>query len=90
MAAVQSRGASFHYVYLLRSEPFPAQTCIGYTRNLRLRLAYHNKGQSPHTAKFRPWRIIAALAFTDKYRALAFERYLKSHSGHAFASKRLW
>ena len=28
-------------------------------------------------------------AFPDKHRALAFEKYLKSHSGRAFAKKRL-
>jgi len=28
-------------------------------------------------------------AFPDKYKALAFEKYLKSHSGRAFAKKRL-
>ncbi|MEN8254774.1 MAG: GIY-YIG nuclease family protein, partial [Verrucomicrobiota bacterium] len=28
-------------------------------------------------------------AFADKHQALAFETYLKSHSGKAFASKRL-
>ena len=29
------------------------------------------------------------IAFTDRAKAEAFERYLKSGSGHAFASKRL-
>jgi hypothetical protein len=29
------------------------------------------------------------LPFPDKYKALAFEKYLKSHSGRAFAKKRL-
>jgi hypothetical protein len=30
------------------------------------------------------------VAFTDPAKAEAFERYLKSGSGHAFARKRLW
>ncbi len=44
---------------------------------------------SPHTAKFSPWRIEFYCAFKQEDKALAFERYLKSHSGKAFASKRL-
>jgi putative endonuclease len=30
------------------------------------------------------------VAFSDIEKARAFERYLKSGSGHAFAKKRLW
>lgn len=79
-----------HYVYLLRSLTSSAQTYIGYSTDLRTRLATHNRGGSPHTAKHLPWRLEAYLAFTTKTRALAFEQYLKSHSGKAFAAKRLW
>ena len=79
-----------HYVYLLRSETRPEQTYVGYTRDLRRRLPFHNAGLVPHTSKFIPWRLETHLAFSDKHQALAFERYLKSHSGKAFAVKRLW
>jgi putative endonuclease len=78
------------YVYFLRSESRPDQTYIGYTRDLRTRLAAHNSGLSKHTAKYRPWRLITYLAFSRPGHALAFEAYLKSHSGIAFARKRLW
>jgi putative endonuclease len=50
----------------------------------------HNSGSSIHTSKFQPWILITYLGFSDKYRALDFERYLKSSSGKAFAKKRLW
>ncbi len=79
-----------HYVYLLRSLIDPGQTYVGYTADLKLRLRTHNAGGSPHTSKYRPWRLAAYLAFTNKLQALEFERYLKSHSGKAFAAKRLW
>jgi putative endonuclease len=36
-----------------------------------------------------PWELKWYCAFPDKYKALAFEAYLKSHSGRAFAKKRL-
>ncbi|QFI65570.1 hypothetical protein EKH55_0696 [Sinorhizobium alkalisoli] len=60
------------------------------TADLRRRLQEHNAGKSSHTAKLRPWRLETYIAFSDRTRAEAFERYLKSGSGHAFASKRLW
>lgn len=79
-----------HYVYLLRSTSHPRQTYIGQTARLRARLAAHNAGCSPHTSKYRPWRLVTYLAFADRATALDFERYLKLHSGNAFARKRLW
>jgi predicted GIY-YIG superfamily endonuclease len=77
------------YVYILRSESHPQQTYVGFTGNLKERLQKHNQGGSPHTAKFIPWQIEFYSAFKDEHRARRFELYLKSHSGKAFASKRL-
>jgi len=77
------------YVYIIRSEPRPDQTYIGFTEDVRQRLAIHNRNGSRHTAKFSPRRLEFYCAFKQKRKALAFERYLKSHSGKAFANKRL-
>jgi predicted GIY-YIG superfamily endonuclease len=77
------------YVYLLQSINFPDRNYIGLTDDLRKRLAAHNAGQSPHTSKFKPWRIVTYIAFSDASKALEFKRYLKSGSGQAFANKRL-
>ena len=77
------------YVYILRSESQSEQTYIGFTANLKQRLQTHNQGDSTHTAKFAPWQIEFYCAFKYESRALDFERYLKSHSGKAFANKRL-
>jgi len=79
-----------YYVYMLRSVPHPNQTYIGFSENLKTRLKAHNNGQSAHTSKYKPWDLINYFAFNDKQRALDFEGYLKSHSGKAFATKRLW
>ena len=38
----------------------------------------------------RPWKLITFLGFDDKLKATAFEKYLKSGAGRAFAKKRLW
>lgn len=78
------------YVYLLQSLSFPEQRYVGLTSDLEKRLATHNAGQSSHTAKFRPWKLVGYLAFADESKAAAFEKYLKTGSGRAFAEKRLW
>jgi len=78
-----------HYVYILKSEPYPNQEYIGATSDLKKRLNDHNSGQSKHTAKYAPWKIIWYCAFDDKIKAYDFEKYLKSNSGKAFGNKRL-
>ena len=79
-----------HYVYLLRSLKDTDQRYVGFTGDLKNRLAKHNEGASVHTAKFKPWKLVTYLAFEDERRAREFEHYLKSGSGKAFANKRLW
>ena len=77
------------YVYIIRSISSPEQQYVGATTNLRRRLLDHDAGKSAHTSKFIPWQLVWYCAFSDKHKALAFEKYLKSHSGRAFAKKRL-
>ena len=79
----------FSYVYILQSEQGPEHYYVGLTDNLKERLKRHNAGEMSHTSKFQPWRIKTAIAFTDRERAVEFERYLKSASGRAFSKKRL-
>ena len=75
------------YAYVLRSLSDPAQRYVGSTQDLRARLAKHNKGDVPHTSKYRPWKVETYVAFETMEKAAAFERYLKSGSGHAFAAR---
>jgi len=77
------------YVYIIRSANFPDQEYTGASEDPKQRLTDHNAGRSAHTAKYKPWKLVWYCAFPDNYKALAFEKYLKSHSGHAFAKKRL-
>lgn len=79
-----------YYVYLLQSEASAGQRYIGVTSDLKERVAQHNARKSPHTSKYIPWKLITYIAFSDQRKAETFERYLKSGSGHAFASRRLW
>jgi putative endonuclease len=78
---------AFYYVYILASELDKDRHYTGLTQNLELRLKEHNSGQVKHTSKFRPWYIETAVAFRCREKAAEFEKYLKSHSGRAFASK---
>jgi len=80
---------TFFYVYILQSRVAEETFYVGFTEDLQARLNTHNSGQVVHTAKHRPWRIKTAVAFTDRQRAIEFERYLKSASGRAFSKKRL-
>ncbi|MCL5028916.1 MAG: GIY-YIG nuclease family protein [Bacteroidetes bacterium] len=77
----------FYYVYILQSTTNPGKYYTGFTEDLSSRLSKHNEGGSTFTAKDKPWKIKNAFAFDDKEKALEFERYLKSHSGRAFAQK---
>ena len=75
------------YTYILRSISPPEQRYIGSTSDLKSRLAKHNAGEVPHTVKFKPWKVEAYFAFETKEKATAFEAYLKTGSGHAFAKR---
>ena len=77
------------YVNLLKSAAEPPRYYTGLTSDVRRRLAEHNVGSCTHTAKYRPWSLDVVVEFSDEQRALAFERYLKSGSGVAFAHRHL-
>ncbi len=77
------------YVYIIRSIICHEKIYIGITANPKKRIKEHNEGKSPHTSKFRLWKLITYIAFTDEQKAFAFEKYLKSGSGRVFTKKRL-
>ena len=75
------------YVYILQSLD-GSHFYVGITDDVPSRLITHNAGGVTHTSKHRPWRVRTYVAFTDEKLAIAFEKYLKSGSGRAFAKKR--
>ena len=79
----------FYYVYILQSAIDEKRFYTGFTEDLDSRLKAHNSGNVYHTSKYKPWRIKTAITFTVRQKALEFEKYLKSPSGRAFATKRL-
>lgn len=78
-----------NYVYILQSVSDPEQFYSGLCKDVDARLQAHNAGQSPHTSKFKPWKVISSHWFERAETAVAFERYLKSGSGRAFALRHL-
>lgn len=77
------------YVYILQSLETPDRFYTGVTADLRDRMSRHNAGEVSHTAKYGPWKLKTYVAFSDESQAFAFEAYLKTASGRAFAKKRL-
>jgi len=78
---------TMHYVYIIKAERYAGKYYVGYSENMDERLQAHNNGQSIHTAKYQPWKLVCYMAFVQKEQALKFETYLKSGSGRAFAKK---
>ena len=79
--------SSKHFVYVLQSVVDTERYYSGLTTDVTTRVAVHNSGGSQHTAGLRPWRLVVALEFATEASAVAFEKYLKTGSGRAFAKR---
>jgi predicted GIY-YIG superfamily endonuclease len=75
------------FVYILRSDAIPDRHYVGITSDVERRLQWHNSGPSGVTVNHRPWSLVVTLEFADPSLAGRFERYLKSGSGRAFATR---
>jgi predicted GIY-YIG superfamily endonuclease len=74
-------------VYVLRSTVDPSRYYTGLSTDVAARIAVHNAGSSTYTRELRPWNLVVSLEFSSESSAIAFEKYLKSGSGRAFAKK---
>lgn len=70
----------FCYVYILRSLK-NENLYVGFTHNLKLRLAEHNNGLNQSTARFRPWELLYYEAHRNEIDARRREKYLKTSAG---------
>ncbi|OGE89867.1 MAG: hypothetical protein A2722_04555 [Candidatus Doudnabacteria bacterium RIFCSPHIGHO2_01_FULL_50_11] len=77
-----------YYIYILQSEKDQSYY-TGFTEDLKLRLKDHNTHGNKYSSTKTPYHIVWYCAFSQKKKALGFEKYLKQGSGHAFARKRL-
>lgn len=70
----------FCYVYLIRSENH-GNLYIGFTSDLRKRIAEHNAGLNRSTKAYTPWELIYYEAHRDEADARRREKYLKTTAG---------
>jgi predicted GIY-YIG superfamily endonuclease len=75
------------FVYVLKTADPRPHFYIGLSSDVPTRLADHNAGRCRHTLRYRPWQLHVIIELSDEQRAVAFERYLKSGSGRAFAKR---
>jgi putative endonuclease len=75
------------YASILESAANPGEFYRGHMDDLKRRLAEHNAGKCPHTAKGKPWKVKFYASFETSDLAREFEQFLKSGSGHAFAKR---
>jgi predicted GIY-YIG superfamily endonuclease len=71
-----------HYVYVLKCSD--GKPYFGCTTNLKERMERHHKGHVPATRPRCPVVLKNYIAFSNKYSAFEFEKYLKSGSGRSF------
>lgn len=76
------------YVYVLQSETDDG-LYIGFSADLRRRMAEHQEGRSFATSYRGPWRLIYYEAYLEEEDALGRERYLKSGGGRRFLKGQL-
>ena len=76
------------YVYVLRSDT-DAGFYIGFSTDLKRRLAEHRRGAAFATKSRGPWKLIYYEAYLNQEDALGRERYLKSGAGRRFLRAQL-
>jgi len=75
------------FVYIIQCSDSTLYT--GCTTDIDRRIFEHNSHKIHYTRDKTPVSLITYIAFIDKYKALEFEKYLKSGSGFAFRNRHL-
>ena len=83
--ATARRCPPMYYVYILKCKD--DKTYLGCCDDLKERIGRHEKGNVPATKDRLPVKLITYFAFSNKYNAFNFEKYLKSGSGRAFMKR---
>jgi len=74
------------FTYIIQSDK-DKSLYIGFTKDLKSRLIYHNKGLSTYTSKKVPWKLVYFEKYENKTEALKRERFLKKQKNKEFYSK---
>ena len=68
-----------YYVYMLKSKGVKSITYIGYTKNIKQRIALHNSGKGAKFTRGRTWELIYKEIFKSKSKAISREYYIKKN-----------
>ncbi len=69
-----------YFVYLIQSiSSKKNKTYVGYTNNLKKRLATHNKNKGAKSTKGYQWKVIYKKKFNTKSEAMSYEYNLKKN-----------
>ena len=77
-----------YHVYVIENES-TKEKYIGYTMNVKQRLADHNRHKNISTAHGSKWNLIYCETYLHKLDAIGREKFLKSGSGWRFLKKQL-
>ena len=69
-----------YYVYMLKSRGVKSVTYVGYTRDIKQRIALHNSGKGAKFTRGRSWKLIYKEVFNSKSKAISREYYIKKNS----------
>jgi len=61
----------------------------GHTTDIEQRISEHNSHKVHYTKDKTPVSLVSFIGFIDKYKAIEFEKYLKTGSGIAFKRRHL-
>ena len=68
-----------YYVYMLKSTGVKSVTYVGYTKNIKARIALHNSGKGAKFTRGRTWKLIYKEIFKSKSKAISREYYIKKN-----------
>ncbi|NQV90531.1 GIY-YIG nuclease family protein [Candidatus Uhrbacteria bacterium] len=77
-----------YYVYVIESMS-SGKWYIGYSADLKERVAKHNRDGNTSTSKRGPWKVIYYEAYLNQKDALGREKFLKSGSGWRYLKKQV-
>tara|TARA_Y100000996_G_scaffold386344_1_gene344298 strand:- start:177 stop:407 length:231 start_codon:yes stop_codon:yes gene_type:complete len=64
---------------MLKSHGLKSVTYIGYTKDIKKRLALHNSGKGAKFTRGRTWKLIYKEIFNSKSKAISRELYIKKN-----------
>jgi len=64
---------------MLKSKGVKSVTYVGYTKDIKARMALHNSGKGAKFTRGRNWRLIYKEMFKSKSKAISREYYIKKN-----------